>query len=226
MSVHATHEPRPWFHEVMQEVQTNPLRAKSFWVDKKFPVIQSTVDPIYVETSHLICKGFLEPLLEMNIAFDVISLRRNPRDVAMSMVKLNTIPGRTKYGMMYYLSPFSENNFTRLNDVDKFTDYQLCYWYCLEIDQRRKVYEEKVKKSGNRSVFITFDELIAGDGVLKVKEVLQLPRLSVKGFLKRIIQPQLKKVNAKTNRKNNLQIQDDLDELEWEVRDEIRICDP
>ena len=39
------------------------------------------------------------------------------------------------------------------------TDYQLCYWYCLEIQRRSAVYEKMALASGSKVVRIDLSEL-------------------------------------------------------------------
>ncbi len=63
-NVAAFHEPDPEYVEVLRQVQSDKEVADKFVCEKKLQVIAALPQPIYVETSHLICKGFLESFLD------------------------------------------------------------------------------------------------------------------------------------------------------------------
>ncbi len=133
--VSSHHEPKPDFASVMRRTQQDPEIAFSFLRHKKFPAIAEYAEPVYVETSHLFCKGFFEPLLLMEIFPKLIFLRRHPTDVAWSLVERGTIPARTSSGCLYLLDP-RDPNVLPLKGWESMTDYQLCFWYTLEIERR------------------------------------------------------------------------------------------
>ena len=138
--VAGVHEPFPKFSDVMRYCQIEPNLALGFWTCSKFPAITYFNQPIYVETSHLFAKGFIEPLLTLGIRPDVIFLHRPARNVALSLYQLNTIPARTRLGLKFLLSP-TDRGVARLHNWENLHDYQLCYWYCLEMERRSRVYE-------------------------------------------------------------------------------------
>lgn len=172
--VTAEHEATPDFVDIMSKAVTNPSLAKEFWLEKKLPHIESLDAKIYAETSHLTCKGFLNPLLEMGIQPAIIYLRREPRAVAKSMYALNAIPHRTELGVQYYLSP---TNFSFMNDVDwhSWSDYQLCYWYCLMIDHFAIFYKQRCKELNLYFLKTDINELKTLTGFLKLNFKLGLP---------------------------------------------------
>ena len=60
------HEPDPSYVSCMRQAQADREVARSFLLEIKLPAIaRQAVRPIYIETSHLFCKGFLEPWLEI-----------------------------------------------------------------------------------------------------------------------------------------------------------------
>ena len=65
------HEPDPQFYTVMRAVQTDPGLAERFLLEQKLPAIRSFPEPVYFETSHLACKGFLEPLMTRGVPLDL-----------------------------------------------------------------------------------------------------------------------------------------------------------
>lgn len=155
------HEATPNFADVMRSAQNDPLVAKKFWLNDKLPAIQGTPSSVYIETSHLFCKGFLEPLLHLGVIPELILLRRPHRDVAKSLTSLRTIPARTENGCRYLLSP-DDPNVIQLSSWTQLSDYQLCYWYCLEIERRMKQYAKLITDSGGRTYEIAFHNLITG----------------------------------------------------------------
>jgi hypothetical protein len=142
MSSH--HEPKPDFVSVMRRVQQDPEIAFGFLRHEKLPAVAKAAEPVYAETSHLFCKGFLEPLLLMEIYPKLIFLRRYPTDVAWSLFERNTIPARTSSGYLYLLDP-RDPNVMPLSGWNRMTDYQLCFWYALEIERRQLRYIEYAK---------------------------------------------------------------------------------
>ena len=133
--LHAVHEPEPNFVHVMRRAQFNPSIAFTFLKDYKLPAIAKVTEPIYAETSHLTCKGFLEPMIMLGLRPGLIFLRRPPREVAWSLLERNTIPGRTSLGCAYLLEP-RDPYVLPLIGWHALSDYQLCFWYALEIERR------------------------------------------------------------------------------------------
>lgn len=172
------HEPKPHFVWAMRQAQADPEVARRFWVEQKLPAIQETGGRVYSETSHLVCKGFLEPLLALGHRPDLILLRRPHREVALSIYRLGTIPGRTPKGLKWYLSP-DDPGVLDLSRWQELHDYQICYWYCLEIERRRVHYGELLNGLGARVVAMTLAELATFAGFMRLREELELPRFLV-----------------------------------------------
>lgn len=176
-NVASYHEPNPQFSDIMRQVQENSARAREFLLKDKLPRIASETKPTYIETSHLICKGFVEPLLELEIMSDWISLTRPCREVATSFYKLGTIPGRTTQGLKWVLSP-DDPNVQPLPDWQSLHDYQLCYWYCLEVERRRTKYIGEFNELGLRIGQVSLRELKSVKGLNKLIADLDLPKPS------------------------------------------------
>ncbi len=175
--VMSLHEPEPKFSHWMRHVQTQPEIAWYFWGLHKLPFIARQSASIYIETSHLFGKGFIEPLFHWQIPFDVIVLRRNRRDVARSLFQLNTIPARSRDGFIFLVSPL-DPVMLPLPALQIMNDYQLCYWYTLEMEARAKYYAELVSRQGGKVVSIAFEDLIHEEGVLELANQLALPPLN------------------------------------------------
>ena len=155
--VFATHEEKPLFDDYLTDARDNPELFYRYWYKKKLPIIKSLPQPIYIETSHVINKGFIDSLLSFNLDVSFIYLYRDIEKVAASMHSLDDIPGRTKTGCRYYLLPWENQLKIRDGGEDlTLTDYQLCYWYCKEIQHRAGNLQ---KQLGDRFYPIQLEEL-------------------------------------------------------------------
>lgn len=141
--VYACHESRPVLDKIYQTVRKeNPPSptARGWWLNHKLPAIAKTPGHVYIETSHLFCKGFMEPFVkiaeEWGINYKFILLTRYNIHVANSMYSLNTIPGKTSKGSYWYIVPGEKISYTTLPGWGNLHDYQLCFWYTLEIMAR------------------------------------------------------------------------------------------
>ena len=138
-NVGAYHEPHPNFAQAVRLLQAKPSIAHSYLLQFKFPAIMQDPNPVYVETSHMACKGFLEPMIRMGLRPDLIFLRRAPREVAWSFTQRHCIPGRDIYGNRDLVHPTDIGGFP-LPNWESYSDYQLCFWYALEMERRQLLY--------------------------------------------------------------------------------------
>ncbi len=167
------HEPEPSFVPVLRLAQRDPEIARRFLLEYKLPFIAGVPTRGYVETGHLLCKGFLEPLLALGAAPQVIALRRSPRRVATSLLSRRTVPGRGKLGLKYLLHP-ADPGVLALPEWTRLSDYQLCFWYALEIERRQRVYRVPVEAAGGGWVDVTAEELRDADRFLAMADALSL----------------------------------------------------
>ncbi len=213
----AVHEPAPEYVKVLRAVQNNPDLARKFLLEEKLPAILQTSAATYIETSHLACKGFLEPLLDLGIVPDLIIHRRSARDVALSMFKMGTIPGRSDKGLSFYLSP-DDPGVLELCEWQGLHDYQLCYWYCLEIERRAKLYKQIFTQKGARVTETSLAGLKTFSGLQKMLSELDLS-LSFPVWLTRIrfSRSTRVKVNESKETKKDVVLPDNIDTLEKEI---------
>lgn len=161
------HEPEPEYVYFLRRVQHRPALARRFLVEYKLPFIAGTVPRRYFEASHLFCKGFFEPLLELGVVPGIVILRRHPRLIATSFLTRRTVPGRGKLGLKYLVHP-SDPGVLPLPDWTLRSDYQLSFWYALEIERRQHAYAEQLARAGRVAVDVTPDELRDGERFLEV----------------------------------------------------------
>jgi hypothetical protein len=215
-NVSSHHEPKPSFSKVLRAVQQNKKIAYDFWIAHKLPVIAKEAAPIYIETSHLLCKGFLEPLLDLEIVPDLIVLKRPHRQVSLSFCRFGTIPGRTAKGLKYLFSP-SDPDVLSLPSWQKCNDYQLCYWYCLEIERRSYQYKRLFSELGSRVVSFSLDEISTIEGFEALREVLNLERpdpLQWQSYLRM----RAGKVNTRSHLNYPATLPEDFDAAEQDIR--------
>ncbi|MGH7789225.1 MAG: hypothetical protein ACRERC_20315 [Candidatus Binatia bacterium] len=171
--VASLHEPAPHFQFFMRQAQHDPAAARRFWLEYKLPQIAAEPTARYAELSHMFGKGFLEPLLALGIVPRVVMLRRHPRLVAASWQARGATPGRGKRGLKLHLRP-DDPDVLPYPNWHAATDYQLCFWYALEIERRQRVYQTLLERAGGITVDVTADELHDGDRFLAAADTLDL----------------------------------------------------
>ncbi|MGD9763431.1 MAG: hypothetical protein AB7V27_06945 [Candidatus Binatia bacterium] len=167
------HEPAPHFGYFLRQVQHAPELARRFWLEYKLPAIAAVSTPRYAEVSHLFCKGFVEAALDLGIVPRVVMLRRHPRRVALSWLTRGKIPGRTKLGLKIHVHP-NDPGVLPLPNWSAASDYQLCFWYALEIERRQRAYAELLARAGGIAIDVTAEELHDSARFLRVAEALGL----------------------------------------------------
>ena len=152
------HEAPPHYVYMLRLAQHRPEAARRFLLEYKLPRIAAAPTHAYAEVSHLFCKGFLEPMLELGVVPDAITLRRPPREVAVSWLTRDAIPGRNRRGLRLHVHP-GDPGVLPLPRWWTATDYQLCFWYALEIERRQRLYGERLTALGATVVDVTAAEL-------------------------------------------------------------------
>jgi len=172
--VTALHEPDPNFVDCLADAARDPEAATRFLLEKKLPAIARQPGNIYVETSHVFCKGFLQPLINCGVVPDLILLSRPSREVALSLRRINTVPARTPSGRQWLLSPDMPGVLS-LPHWESMSDYQLCYWYCLEIGRRQEEAADLVTRVGGRISRVTLADIRTYAGLRRMIGELWLP---------------------------------------------------
>ena len=169
----ALHEPEPAFEHYLRRVQRNPAAAKEFLLQYKLPAIAQYRTTNYAELSNVFAKVFLEPLLELGLTPNLVILRRHPRLIALSYMERYVIPERTVYGLEFLLGPRDPGTLP-LPRWYRMTDYQLIFWYALEMERRQQAYRELRLRHGGKLFDVTVDELHDPERFLALAETLRL----------------------------------------------------
>jgi len=138
------------------------------------------------------------------------------------MMQLDTIPGRSDRGLKWYLSPDDPSNTTRLYDWTELSDYQLCYWYCLEIERRMEIYANLVEENGGICASCTVEQVSTWRGLYDLLTALNLLLPSGKGLL-RLIKNKHKRINSQSKYKKPLKLDVHFPKEETEVEENIRM---
>lgn len=154
--VTSLHEPDPNFFYAMRLAQEHPIVAYNFLYQYKLPAILQCPTPVYAESSHLVCKGFIEPMIRMGLRPHLVILRRHPREVAWSFFQKGSVP--TKKRGEYLLFP-TDRGVIPLPNWEELSDYQLCFWYALEIERRQHLYAAWAKELNMTAFDVTNTEL-------------------------------------------------------------------
>jgi hypothetical protein len=176
--VASLHEPTPNFSAEMQAAQKDPTLARKFLVEHKLPEIAKIDTGIYAEVTSMWCKGLLLAWLEEPglPTPDVVILDRDPRKIALSLFRLELTPERTLNGRQWYMGPGTPSAHLKVGDFSQWSDYQLCYWYAMEIEVRKTLLGNMISARGGRVHRTSIDKLSTPGGALSLVKDLELPR--------------------------------------------------
>jgi hypothetical protein len=204
------------YHTVLRANQENPKVGMDFLTEKKLPFIESCKQSIFAETSHLICKGFLEHFLELGLVPDLILLSRDRRKIATSLFRLGTIPGRQEKALQFYLMP-SDRDVRTAEDWTSWSDYQLCYWHVLEIERRQRHYKQVFEKLGARVHACDLDDLTTSAGYKSLINEMGFKRPGLINWLK-FLRSKQKRAGDFTKSKNQRNLPDDIESQESAIK--------
>lgn len=141
LRIEAEHEPEPRANFELPATISD-WRHGLHWLEKtKLPYLNKHLkERIYAETSHIYCKGFIESILTLELDAKFIILSRDALSVASSLFQMGCVPERTEAAELALIGP-SAPGVLPLPNWAAYTDFQLCYWYALEIERRQKFYE-------------------------------------------------------------------------------------
>jgi hypothetical protein len=126
----------------------------------------------------------------------------------VSYWRRSSIPGRTARGIEYLLDP-------SFAGWDSLTDYQLCYWHCLEVERLGAIARRDIENW----VAVEFDDLVGGEGFHTIVDALGLPEPNWTEYYKR----RLWHVNRSPDNYYALWPDGNLDEQEAAVREALNV---
>ncbi|MEL6106165.1 MAG: hypothetical protein AAFU85_09015 [Planctomycetota bacterium] len=224
------HEPAPYFWQPMHEALRDRSAGVDFWIHQKLPVIAECANLVYFESSHLACKGLLEALASLNVDFDLIHLRRDPRKVALSLLRLETVPSRTELGRQYLWAPDEVRGHEQIETRD-WDDYQLTYWYAASMESVASAWKMRAIQTGQRFCEVDLDELVTFQGFRRLLSELRLKQTSLLTW-NRFARNRKSKTNSRTyaepieigGRKLD-QLESEVDEAMASARYELEVDD-
>lgn len=141
-------KPNIWWPEIGNE-----------YIKRKLDSFQSSeYDNIFIKGHHT-GTNFIDNFLFNGIVPNAIILRRPKREIATSFYKLNCIPYRNKSVQFWYNGP-DEPGVLPYNGWEAAHSYQLCYWYCLEIERRIRKYKPLLQSKGGLVWELTLDNML------------------------------------------------------------------
>ena len=171
LQVDAEHEPAPRANLALRPALEDGAFALGWLAAAKLPAIAARSGATYIETSHLYCKGLIEPLWALGVRPGFIIVRRDARAIASSLFRMGTVPARTREGRLVLLDP-SDRGTLPFPHWQRAGDYELCFWYALEIERRQAAYRERFIADGTPFVDVTIGELTSWDGFLRVARLV------------------------------------------------------
>jgi hypothetical protein len=150
------------------------LAEKTKFIKSKIDFIETLECEHYVDTVSLICQdNNLELFIDNGYKPNVITLRRDPRDVALSWYSLGWDPTK---------SPLSSVNPSD-KDAIKITlqdphDYQYCLWYCFEIERLCRQYKHKLESWGVKHYETSLSNIIDKDKFNTMLDFFGMPNVS------------------------------------------------
>jgi len=207
------HEPAPDFADAARLAQFIPAASRQFWAEYKLLHIARFSESVHFETGHSFVNGFADTLLEMGVVADIVTLSRPHREVALSRWRRGSIPGKTELGTRYTIHPNARGVLRPINDWRKLNDYQLCYWFCLEVAARADRYAKLYADAGARVHRTSLKRITTDRGFLRLLSDLGLPRPDMAAY--RAVKEQ--RFNENLEQVQRLMPEGDLDEMEAEV---------
>lgn len=158
---------------------TNPELADAAVKRKLFDIENN---PLYTPYStfavdgHVTGNNFLHHFINNKVIPHTFILRRRPREVAKSLFRLGWIPAKSPLILMHFNGP-NEGDVMSFNDWQTAHSYQLCFWYCCEIERRLK--NVKNLLIGNDVPFfeMTLEEMLDVNIFNKALELFNLPTI-------------------------------------------------
>jgi hypothetical protein len=184
-------------------------------VNEKLPFIVNKLKaPIYVETSHYLTQGALGALLALGVEFDLFLLTRPVREVAVSFWRRQSIP-LSKRDKIW---PTDPGCMIKLGDHEGLSDYQLVFWWVLEMHARMWDYAERTNEAGGLVASTSLEEVTTWSGFRELTDTLDLPAPRHRMY------PHLK-INMSDPSMIAMGQPDDLDLLEEQVWERV-LCQP
>jgi hypothetical protein len=165
-------ETDPNFAWVVRPSRKQQGVAKRWWVNQKLPAILSgdNEGQVYAETSHYLTQGALGAALALDIPFDLVVLTRDVRETAVSFWRRQSIP-LAKTDKLWPTDPGMHVKV----DSDGLNEYQLVFWWILEMRHRMWLYAEETRKRGRIVAAVSLPEVATKGGFDLLRTTLGLP---------------------------------------------------
>lgn len=200
-----TGKPEQCFSSIIGKTEAE----KNAFIKSKIEYIEGLNCEHYMDSVSLICQdNNIERFINNGYVPNVITLRRDPRMVAQSFYELDWDPITPPMSSLDPTAP----------DAIKMTladphPYQLCLWYCVEIERIARAYKGKLEAWGVKHYETSIQKLIEGDSFHKMLSYFEMPSI---GYV------YTDKINALDDCKTRKLQADEQIELEEEFTTNIR----
>jgi hypothetical protein len=144
----------------------------------------------------------LELFIDNGYKPNIITLRRDPRDVALSWYRLAWDPTKSP---MSSVKPTDKDAIKMT--LDNPHDYQYCLWYCFEIERLTRQYKAKLESWGVRHYETSLSNIVDKDKLNLMLDFFEIPNVSAIPAEKINELNELKVRSLETNRIHELQQQ-------------------
>lgn len=128
------------YNTIFPAIKLRPSMGIDFIKSSREAFINSLSGHTYVETDHIIGKGFIEAWWQLKIAPKLVFLKRDPRSIAKGFFTTGVWPCYSPAGFSSTYGP-DDPGVLPLPRWQRLTPYQLCYWYALAMEYRQLKYK-------------------------------------------------------------------------------------
>lgn len=177
VGMYGTHEAEPCYSRVLgHSLHSRPLRAG--FAASKILQIDSLKVQNYCDTSFMAAYGFIEEFIKLGRIPNAIHLRRDHTLVALSMLQLGSIPTHSPdhNERKYFMHP-NDPGALKFPDWWSASDYQLCYWHCLNMENLAEKYMHIISMHGGKVYTIGAGHLNSLEHINAMLTYFELPNL-------------------------------------------------
>lgn len=160
-------------NQCFSSIYGKSIEEKQLFIKSKIEYIENLNCDYYVDTVCLTCQdNNLELFIDNGYVPNVITLRRDPRDVAMSWYQLEW---STISSPMSSVNP-SDKEAIKIT-LENPHDYQYCLWYAFEIERLCRQYKKKLKLWNIKHYESSLSRIIDRDKFNTMMDFFEGPRV-------------------------------------------------
>ena len=160
--------------ECFSSIYGKTLEEKNEFIKTKIDYIENLDCEHYLDSVSLVCQdNNLELFIDNGYKPNVITLRRDPRDVALSWYRLGWDPTKSP---LTSVNP-SDKDAIKITLQDAH-DYQYCLWYCFEIERLCRQYKAKLESWGVKHYETSLSNIVDKNKFNAMLDFFEIPNIS------------------------------------------------